>query len=242
MVIRVDVVDAALQAVYGADTEAMLAARRVAVLTAGRPAARRRARERAGRARAAHAALRPLRGNRRTRARAPRQRRDLDRPLRALGRRAGRDGGRRRGAAQAAGRARQRGERGRGVVLARRSRAGPSTRTTPGRPPTGAGRCPRCCCRATTSGRGAGACRRPASCRAPRKRRSSLTSRASRRIPRLAARPARGRPPPMSELIESIERRQLRRPSAASGWATACASTSRSSRAPGGAPRSSRES
>ncbi|MEX0993465.1 MAG: tRNA (guanosine(37)-N1)-methyltransferase TrmD [Solirubrobacterales bacterium] len=38
MVIRVDVVDAALQAVYGADTEAMLADRRVVVLTpAGRP-------------------------------------------------------------------------------------------------------------------------------------------------------------------------------------------------------------
>jgi tRNA (guanine37-N1)-methyltransferase len=34
MVIRVDVVDAALQAVYGPDTEAMLAARRVAVLAA----------------------------------------------------------------------------------------------------------------------------------------------------------------------------------------------------------------
>jgi tRNA (guanine37-N1)-methyltransferase len=38
MVIRVDVVDAALQAAYGPDTEAMLAARRVVVLTpAGRP-------------------------------------------------------------------------------------------------------------------------------------------------------------------------------------------------------------
>jgi tRNA (guanine37-N1)-methyltransferase len=37
MVIRVDVVDAALQAVYGPDTDAMLASRRVAVLTpAGR--------------------------------------------------------------------------------------------------------------------------------------------------------------------------------------------------------------
>jgi tRNA (guanine37-N1)-methyltransferase len=38
MVIRVDVVDAALQAVYGADPETLLSARRVAVLTpAGRP-------------------------------------------------------------------------------------------------------------------------------------------------------------------------------------------------------------
>jgi tRNA (guanine37-N1)-methyltransferase len=38
MVIRVDVVDAALQAAYGPDTEAMLASRRVVVLTpAGRP-------------------------------------------------------------------------------------------------------------------------------------------------------------------------------------------------------------
>jgi tRNA (guanine37-N1)-methyltransferase len=35
MVIRVDVVDAALQAVYGPDTEAMLAGRHVAVLAAG---------------------------------------------------------------------------------------------------------------------------------------------------------------------------------------------------------------
>ena len=35
MLIRVDVVDAALRAVYGEDTEAMLAARRVAVLTPG---------------------------------------------------------------------------------------------------------------------------------------------------------------------------------------------------------------
>src|ERR671937_2356771 len=34
MVIRVDVVDAALQAVYGPDTKAMLASRRVAVLAA----------------------------------------------------------------------------------------------------------------------------------------------------------------------------------------------------------------
>src|SRR4051812_10797194 len=38
MVVRVDVVDAALQGAYGADTEAMLASRRVVVLTpAGRP-------------------------------------------------------------------------------------------------------------------------------------------------------------------------------------------------------------
>src|SRR6188472_3416171 len=38
MVIRVDVVDAALQAVYGPDTGAMLEERRIAVLTpAGRP-------------------------------------------------------------------------------------------------------------------------------------------------------------------------------------------------------------
>jgi tRNA (guanine37-N1)-methyltransferase len=38
MVVRVDVVDAALQAAYGPDTEAMLASRRIVVLTpAGRP-------------------------------------------------------------------------------------------------------------------------------------------------------------------------------------------------------------
>ena len=64
----------------------------------------------------AHAALRPLRGLRRARARAPGHRRGLDRALRAVGRRAGGDGRLRRGAAQAAGRARARGERGRGVV------------------------------------------------------------------------------------------------------------------------------
>ena len=72
MLIRVDVVDAALQAVYGPDTGAMLAERRVAVLTpAGRPLddARRR---RAGERRPAHPAVRPLRGHRRARARAPR--------------------------------------------------------------------------------------------------------------------------------------------------------------------------
>ena len=102
MLIRVDVVDAALQAVYGPDTGAMLAERRVAVLTpAGRQLDDGVADELAAR-RAAHPAVRPLRGHGRARARAPQQRRAVGRPLRAVRRRAGRDGRGGLGAAQAA--------------------------------------------------------------------------------------------------------------------------------------------
>ena len=99
MVMRVDVVDAALAAAYG---EADAASRASLLLAPGGRlfdealAAELAAEPRAG------AALRPLRGRRRARARAPRRRRGLDRPLRARGRRAGGDGGRRRGDPQAA--------------------------------------------------------------------------------------------------------------------------------------------
>ena len=76
------------------------------------------------------AALRALRGRRRAGPRAPRRRRDLDRPLRALGRRAGGDGRRRRRDAQAPGRARARRQRASRSRSPRRSAARPSTRTT----------------------------------------------------------------------------------------------------------------
>ena len=112
MVIRVDVVEAALRERYG---EAPATAQDDRPVARG-PPVRRRACERAGRRARAHAALRPLRGLRRARARAPRDRRGVDRPVRAVGRRAGRDGRVRRGDAQAPGRARSRGQRGRGVV------------------------------------------------------------------------------------------------------------------------------
>ena len=131
MVIRVDVVDAALQAVYGRHRARCWpppGGSRCST-PSGRPFDDAVADE-LRRPRVAHAALRPLRGHRRARARAPRRRRDLDRALRALGRRAGGDGGRRRGAAQAARRARRRAQRGRGVVQRARWRAASSTRTT----------------------------------------------------------------------------------------------------------------
>ena len=116
MVIRVDVVEAALEARWGAD----------AVEGTGRPArgragpdrapVRRRAGLRAGRRGRARAALRALRGLRRARARAPGHRRRLDRAVRAGRGRAGRDGRLRRRPAKAAGRAGPRGQRARGVV------------------------------------------------------------------------------------------------------------------------------
>ena len=142
MVIRVDVVEAALEARYGAAPPP----HRTIALVAGRAPVRRRARRRAGRRAGAHAALRPLRGLRRARARAPRHRRGLDRPVRAGGRRAGGDGGVRRGDPQAA-RARSGTRRARSRSRsARRSRARPSTRTTRARSTGAATRCPTCSC------------------------------------------------------------------------------------------------
>ena len=110
MVLRVDVVEAALRARYGDRSGARCPqVRRVLALTPrGRvldDASRRRARGRAG----ADAAVRPLRGVRRAHPRALRQRGGLDRPLRARRRRAGGDGRLRRGDPQAARRARPRG-------------------------------------------------------------------------------------------------------------------------------------
>ena len=97
MVLRVDVLDSALRARYGVDP--VRAARAPARDRAGarRAAARRGARRRARRRARADAAVRPLRGLRRAHPRALRQRRGLDRPLRAQRRRAGGDGGLRRG-------------------------------------------------------------------------------------------------------------------------------------------------
>ena len=84
----------------------------------GRAAARRRLRGRARGGARADAPVRALRGLRRARPRALLHGPAVDRPLRHRGRGAGRDGGVRRGAAQAPGRARARGLRRRGVVLA----------------------------------------------------------------------------------------------------------------------------
>ena len=104
MVLRVDVVAAALDAVYGGCPE-----HRVVALTPAGPPADAGGRRGARRRGAADAPLGALRGLRRADRRAPRDRRDLDRPVRALGRRAAGDGARRRDRPAAAGRARQRG-------------------------------------------------------------------------------------------------------------------------------------
>ena len=116
MVLRVDVMDAALRARYGVDPVALREQRRVIALT---PDGRLlddgyvdRACGRGG----ADAAVRPLRGLRRADRRAFRRRDAVDRALRALRRRAGRDGGVRRGAAQAAGRTGRRPLGRRGVL------------------------------------------------------------------------------------------------------------------------------
>ena len=99
-------------------------------------------RRRAGRRGARDAPVGPLRGLRRARRRAPGERRDLDRPVRPLGRRAARDGDRRRGRPPAAGRARQRGVRAWRRASRPSSKAGSSTRTTRGRPSSAAGTVP----------------------------------------------------------------------------------------------------
>ena len=151
MVLRVDVVDAALQAAYANGERP-----RVVLLSPTGPTARRRAGRRADGGAACGAALRALRGIRRAGARALRRRRGLDRPLRAGRRGAAGDGGGRRGDAQAAGGAGARAQRGRGVLQPGAGGRCPSTRTTPVPPATGAGGCPRCWSPATTSGCGSG--------------------------------------------------------------------------------------
>ena len=98
MVLRVDVAAAALDATYGGFPDAP-GGRADAQGTPARSAAGRGARGREG----ADASLGPLRGLRRAHRRAPGDRRGLDRPVRALGRRAGRDGAPRRDRAPPAG-------------------------------------------------------------------------------------------------------------------------------------------
>ena len=93
------------------------------------------------------AAVRPLRGRRPAGERPSGRRRALGGRLRAGRRGAGGPGRDRDGGAAAAGGAGQRG-------LGRSTRASPracsSTPSTPARPSSGAGRCPRCCARAIT--------------------------------------------------------------------------------------------
>ncbi len=91
MVLRVDVVAAALDAVYGGVARPP-GGRADAAGPAARPARRRGPRRRG----AAHAALGAVRGLRRADPRSPVLGRDLDRPIRPLGRRAAGDGRRRR--------------------------------------------------------------------------------------------------------------------------------------------------
>ena len=157
MVIRVDVMAAALEAVYGEPAGRVRDGRRVIVLTPrGRPFTDAVARELAARARD-RAPVRTLRGLRRARARGAGQRRDLPRALRAGRRGGGGDGRHRRRRPAPGGRPRQRREPGGGVVLggARGAdRAPPLHAPGPLRRPRGA---PRCCCRATTAPSPAGA-------------------------------------------------------------------------------------
>ena len=136
MVLRVDVVDAALEAAYG-DRPPGPHRRADAAGAPARPGARRGARAGAR----ARASLVALRGLRRAHRRAPRDRRGLDRPVRPVGRRAAGDGAcstRSRAACPA------RSPRAPASTRASRpsSTAGSSTRTTRARPPTAAGRCP----------------------------------------------------------------------------------------------------
>ena len=164
MVLRVDVVEAALRARYGGDP-----------VTVARAAARDRAdARRAGcsttrwstssrREQALTLLSRPLRGVRPADHRPLRHRRGVDRPLRARRRRAGRDGA----CADAVlrklpGALGHPGLRARGVLQRRRSAARPSTRTTRGRPSIAAGGSPTCCCRATTRGSANGGCEQSA--------------------------------------------------------------------------------
>ena len=150
----------------------------------------------------------------------PRDRRGLDRALRPLRRRAGGDGGVRHRAAQAARRARPRGERGGGVVQpGARRRAGVSALHAAvrlARPR----RSRRCCCRAITAASASGASSRAGERGADGCREQGTASlryhSASRGVPPGAAPafvpPARSRPPLlMSGVIDSIERAQLRR-------------------------------
>ena len=138
-------------------------------------------------------------------------------------------------------------ERGRGVVQrgARRGAGVPALHAA--RRATAAGRSRRCCSRATTAGPRVAAGERsrerardePPLAFAPAR---AVGTRLSRAPPgALQSSLARSRPSAhhMSTVIDSIEQRQLRS-ARVSARATACASTSRSSRAPAAGPRSSR--
>ena len=113
---------------------------------------------RAGRRRRLQPAVRALRGCRSPGARAPRRRR-AERRRRRAGRGRGRrmPGHRGRGAPAAGGDG-QRGQPGHREL--RRDRACSRSRSTPDRPSSAAGPCPRCCAAATTPGSTAGAGRR----------------------------------------------------------------------------------
>ncbi len=152
MVLRVDVVAAALEAAYGGDP----AHRVVALTPQGRLLDAATWSRSSRRSRAAGPALRALRGVRRADRRAPRKRRDLDRSLRALERRPAGDGARRRDRTAAPGRAGGRVRRARSRSR-RSSAAGSSTRTTRGPRSSGAGRCRTSCSPATMAGSRAGA-------------------------------------------------------------------------------------
>jgi hypothetical protein len=144
MVLRVDVMDQALQAFYGVDPVELRTQRRVIALTpGGRQLDDAWVDELAGRRR--HVPVRTLRGLRRADRPALLLGRDVDRALRAQRRRAGGDGRLRRGAAQAARVARAtRSPRSRSRSPSR-WRAIPSTRTTRGPPSTAGGAFPTSC-------------------------------------------------------------------------------------------------
>ena len=185
---------------HGADARAAVRRRRggrpaaaAAATWPGRAALRPGHGPRAGGARRVLAAVRPLRRCRRAGARAPRRRRAVDRRLRAGRGRGGGDGGARGG--RPAG-ARRHGQRGVGRATSPSPTGCSSTRSTPGRRSSGAGRCPRCCARATTAASPAGG--------GPR--RSPARSRTG---PDLIE-PGAGSPPTRPPLLEDESRHRLR--------------------------------
>ena len=155
-----------------------------------RAALRRRARERARRRAGADAALRALRGLRRAGARAPGHGCRVDRAVRAVGRRAGGDGGVRRRVAQAArARSATRTARSRSRS-ARRSMGRRSTRTTRARPSGAATPSPTCCSRETTARSASGASIRAVSARAGTPRPAAPAESLAPSLPLSAARRA----------------------------------------------------
>ena len=163
MVIRVDVVEAALRERYGQPTRwRPQPGRRVIALSAGGRQLRRRSGHRARGRGGPDAALRALRGLRRARSRAPGHRRGVDRPVRAGRRGAGGDGGLRRRASQAPGDPRTLRQRGGGVLQRSAGGRRPSIRSTRGHPNGAATACPRSWCPATMPACGSGGSSRAA--------------------------------------------------------------------------------